>query len=61
MNENWKKKKHTDGAKGEAHEQIDEKSLEASVDAALEKADYNFDGFISWEEYKYSMTEHTEL
>lgn len=40
---------------------IDEGSLEASVDAALARADYNFDGYISWEEYKYSITEHADL
>lgn len=40
---------------------MDEKSLEASVDAALAKADYNFDGYISWEEYKYSMAAKADL
>lgn len=55
----WNQK---DGAKDSGQEtHIDEKSLEASVDAALQKADYNFDGYISWEEYKYSMSEHGEL
>lgn len=29
--------------------------LEESVDKALLKADYNWDGLISWNEYVYSM------
>lgn len=29
--------------------------LEESVDKALSKADYNWDGYISWDEYVYSM------
>lgn len=29
--------------------------LEDSVDKALTKADYNWDGYISWDEYVYSL------
>lgn len=29
--------------------------LEESIDKALTKADYNWDGFISWDEYVYSL------
>lgn len=29
--------------------------LEDSVDKALNKADYNWDGYISWDEYVYSL------
>lgn len=29
--------------------------LEDSVDNALKKADYNWDGYISWDEYVYSL------
>lgn len=39
----------------EAKPHLSEESLEDSVDKALNKADYNWDGFISWDEYVYSM------
>lgn len=34
---------------------LTEALLEESVDKALAKADYNWDGFISWDEYVYSL------
>lgn len=36
-------------------EHLTEKILEDSVDQALKKADYNWDGYISWDEYVYSL------
>lgn len=33
-------------------------ALEASVDDALKKADFNYDGMISWQEYVYSLSEN---
>lgn len=30
-------------------------SMEGSVDAAIKRADFNDDGYISWDEYMYSL------
>lgn len=35
--------------------QLTEQILEESCDKALNKADYNWDGYISWDEYVYSL------
>lgn len=32
-----------------------EAALETAVDDALKKADFNYDGMISWQEYVYSL------
>lgn len=32
-----------------------EAALEIAVDDALKKADFNYDGMISWQEYMYSL------
>lgn len=34
---------------------MNETSLESSVDSALAKADYDWDGYITWDEYIFSM------
>lgn len=34
---------------------LTEQVLEESIDKALAKADYNWDGYISWDEYVYSL------
>lgn len=36
---------------------LTEAELEDAVDKALKKADYNWDGRISWDEYVYSLGE----
>lgn len=36
-------------------EHLTEQLLEESIDKALAKADYNWDGYISWNEYVYSL------
>lgn len=41
--------------KDAANNHLTEEALEESVDKALTKADYNWDGYISWDEYVYSM------
>lgn len=38
---------------------LTEEELETSIDGAMKKADYNWDGFISWDEYLYSMGDKT--
>lgn len=37
--------------------QLSEAELEDAADKALKKADYNWDGFITWDEYVYSLGE----
>lgn len=37
------------------HFHLNETQLERSVDAALAKSDYDYDGYITWDEYIYSM------
>lgn len=38
-----------------------EAALEIAVDDALKKADFNYDGMISWQEYMYSLAKpHTD-
>lgn len=32
-------------------------ALEIAVDDALKKADFNYDGMISWQEYVYSLAQ----
>lgn len=39
---------------------MSEDALEQSVDKALAKADYNYDGYISWDEYIYSLADQSE-
>lgn len=39
----------------EGTEHINDTILEESIDAALLKADYDWDGYITWDEYIYSM------
>lgn len=39
---------------------MSEDALEQSVDKALAKADYNYDGYISWDEYIYSLADPSE-
>lgn len=41
--------------KGEEFQVISEDILMDSVDKALTKADYDWDGYISWDEYVFSL------
>lgn len=37
-----------------------DEGFEESIDSALAKADFNYDGAISWEEYMYSLHDSTD-
>lgn len=43
------------GSAAEQHNMTNE-ALEIAVDDALKKADFNWDGMISWQEYVYSLS-----
>lgn len=48
--------KFIEGEESEAQKlHLTEELLIDSVDKALAKADYNWDGYISWDEYVYSL------
>lgn len=46
---------HTFIAGQDGTDHMNDTVLEESIDAALLKADYDWDGYISWDEYIYSM------
>lgn len=48
--------KFIEGEESEAQKlHLTEELLMDSIDKALAKADYNWDGYISWDEYVYSL------